>query len=137
MPKPVNFGGQRRTIMMYCGKTFRGHPTEVMKIEAMHFRICKLCNPDGEKYVATEFNSVAASINGWDGMNGGNSCGVNTKKAAFMADRKGESVIVNTEIKNNATIIDATPLTDDMLEDLFKDTRMQSIVMPNKKKNKK
>jgi len=142
MPKPVNFGGQRRTAQMYCGKVFRGHPTEVNKISAMHFRVCKECNPDGEKYEVPEFNKACASANGWGGINGKGSIGVNTQKMSIVSNHQGDEAVIRAENTNLGTVVHlddamtAQPLSDDMLEALFTTDKLKS-VLPNKKKNKK
>lgn len=142
MPKPVNFGGQRRTAQMYCGKVFRGHPTEVNKISAMHFRVCKECNPDGEKFEAPEFSKVCASANGWGGLNGNGQIGVNNAKMSTITNHKGDTSVLLAENTNLGTVVHlddavtAEPLSDDMLEALFSTDKLKGI-LPNKKKNKK
>lgn len=136
MPKLVNHGGQRRTSVMYCGKTIRGHPTEVNKISTIHFRVCKVCNPDGDKYEAIEFNKTVATENGWGGLNGNRTIGVNTTKSFVMTNHRGDDTVFKSEAHNTHTVIipvDA-PLSDDMLIALF-DKDNQTHILPNKKKN--
>jgi len=146
MPKPVNFGGQRRTAVMYCGKTYRGHPTEVDKQSARHYRVCKECNPDGETHFETpKFNKVAASTNGWGGINGAGNIGVNSQKMSTITNRQGDTSVVLAENICGHTVLhledalelNPTPLSDEMLESLFRESDKLQSVLPNKKKNKK
>lgn len=39
-----NYGGQKRTVFMPCGKIIAGHPREVGSREMLHIKYCSTCS---------------------------------------------------------------------------------------------
>lgn len=62
----INYGGQRRTLMLPCGKQMAGHPTEVDKRYKLHTRVCDQCRATGTEL--GEWGS--AGLNARDGCSG-------------------------------------------------------------------
>ncbi len=57
-------GGQRRTVVCGCDRTFRGHPNEVNKLYERHRRYCERAI----QVELPEYNRITAKKNGWKGM---------------------------------------------------------------------
>jgi len=65
----TSFGGQKRTYLTPCGKTFQGTPREATNKIKIHKKYCEMCVKidigDCE-----EFNTKWARHNGWNNLNG-------------------------------------------------------------------
>jgi len=92
-------GGQRRTILCYCGFKFVGHPTEVnKKIKRHQLRYCS-DRVEGEKIeILPNFCKSNADANGWGGVNVG-------KDGVARRTNKVVSVAVDDEdFRTNVTL---------------------------------
>ncbi len=67
----MNLGGQKRTIETPCGFIMKGHPQEINKKHARHYRVCKTCiliRKDEQSIVLPNFCKLSGSVNGWNGV---------------------------------------------------------------------
>lgn len=67
--KTFNYGGQRRTVQTGCGYTASGSVRDCNFKINLHKKNCPMCSG---AVTPTEFDSVGASYNGWDGLRGSN-----------------------------------------------------------------
>jgi hypothetical protein len=98
MPKSVNFGGQRRTAQLTCGFIIKGHPTEVDKKTKLHWRYCDVCDMKDKDKTIPEYSAVNGGINGWGGLNGGNSLGLSQQRASTVMIGLGTDASTTTNI---------------------------------------
>lgn len=92
----INYGGQRRTLMLPCGKQMAGHPTEVDKRYKLHIKVCEQCRGSG-----TELGKWGcAGVNAKDGCSGNHL--QKGFKVGIYSSEGGEVVNGKTEIPRGA-----------------------------------
>jgi hypothetical protein len=142
MPKSVNFGGQRRTAQLTCGFIIKGHPTEVDKKTKLHWRYCDECDMKDKDKTIPEYSAVNAGINGWGGLNGGNTIGLSQQRASTVLVGLGTDAVQSTNIiahfEDGAVKTEVAngemALTDEALLALF---ALGKDVLPKSKKTEK
>lgn len=79
-----NLGGQKRTIILPCGKTIIGNPREADNKAILHRKYCQTC-PD-DKYKPSPFNSYNNSIDNVTMSRQGNASKANKKIIRVIND---------------------------------------------------